>query len=90
VPELWIAVTPRAHRDTVGPYRDGVLEVRVTRPPADGEANRALVRLVAGALGVARGRVTIVSGARARRKRLNVDGIRPEELDRRLAGLARD
>jgi uncharacterized protein YggU (UPF0235/DUF167 family) len=34
--------------------------------------------------------VTIVSGARARRKRLNVDGIRPEELDRRLAGLARD
>ena len=90
MPEVWIAVTPRAHREDVGPYRDGVLTVRVTRPPADGEANRALLRLVAKALRVPPGRVTIVGGLRARRKRLHVDGIRPDELDRRLAGLARE
>jgi uncharacterized protein YggU (UPF0235/DUF167 family) len=88
--DLWIAVTPRAHRDGVGLYRDGVLAVRVTRPPADGEANRAVVRLVADALGVAPGRVLLVSGGRARMKRLRVDGIGLDELERRLGSLARD
>jgi uncharacterized protein YggU (UPF0235/DUF167 family) len=34
--------------------------------------------------------VTIVAGERARRKRLHVEGIGRAELDRRLAGLARD
>jgi uncharacterized protein (TIGR00251 family) len=90
MPDLWIAVTPRTHRDGIGPFRDGVLDVRVTRPPADGEANRALIRLVAEGLGIAPGRVTIVSGRRARRKRLHVDGISADELHRRLAGLAGD
>ena len=90
MPELWIAVTPRSHRDGVGPFRDGTLHVRVTRPPADGEANRAVVRIVADALGVAPRDVTILSGDRSRRKRLQVDGIAVTTLDRRLARLAPD
>ena len=88
--ELWVAVTPRAHRDGVGPFEDGMLQVRVTRPPADGEANRAVTRLVADALAIAPSRISIVTGARARRKRLLLDGIGGEELDRRLRRLARD
>ena len=88
--ELWVVVTPRAHRDGVGPFADGVLRVRVTRPPADGEANRAVVRLVAGALAVGPSRITVAAGERARRKRLNVDGLDVEELDRRLGSLAGD
>jgi uncharacterized protein (TIGR00251 family) len=90
MPELWTAVTPRAHRDGVGPFRDGVLEVRVTRPPADGEANRAMLRLVAEAIGMPPGRVTLLSGQRSRRKRLRLDGITQAELERWLGSLSRD
>ncbi len=90
MPDLVVMVTPRAHRDGVGPFDAGVLHVRVTRPPADGEANRAVVRLVADALAVAPSRVSIAAGGRSRRKRLQVDGIGPDELSRRLTGLARD
>jgi uncharacterized protein len=88
--DLQLVVTPRAIADRVGPWRDGVLRVRVTRPPADGEANRSVLRLVARALRVPASRLEIVSGARGRHKRVRVAGLDEEELDRRLGGLVVD
>ena len=74
--------------ERVGPYADGVLRVRVTRPPADGEANRAVVRLVAAALGVSSRGVVLVGGHRGRRKLVEIEELGDDELKRRLAGLA--
>ena len=90
MPDIELAVTPRAAAERVGPFLDGVLRVRVTRPPADGEANRAVLRLVARAIGVPVSRLTMASGERARRKRVTVDGIDATELRRRLAALTLD
>jgi hypothetical protein len=90
VPDLELAVTPRAATDRVGPFRDGVLRVRVTRPPADGEANRAVLRLVARAIGLPVSRLSVVAGERARRKRITIEGIDADELGRRLAALPLD
>ena len=73
--ELDVRVTPRAARDRVGPLVDGVLAVRVTRPPADGAANAAVTQLVAEALGVPRSGVAIRSGPRSRTKRLEIAGL---------------
>jgi uncharacterized protein len=86
--DLQLVVTPRAASDGVGPWRDGVLRVRVTRPPADGEANRAVLRLVARALDVPASRLELVQGATGRHKRVRIDGLAADELDRRLADLA--
>ena len=90
MPDLELAVIARAGADRVGPYRDGVLRVRVTRPPAGGEANRAVLRLVARALGIGPSRLRLVSGDRGRRKRVAVDGIDAPELARRLDALELD
>jgi uncharacterized protein YggU (UPF0235/DUF167 family) len=87
VVELTLRVTPRADADRVGPYADGLLRVRVTRPPADGEANRAVIRLVAGALGVPPSTLTLVAGARSRTKRYAVSGLSAAELVARLSTL---
>jgi len=84
---LELHVTPGASADAVGPFAAGTLRVRVTRPPADGEANRAVVRLVARALGLPPSRLVLVAGERGRRKRLRVDGIAAGELERRLRAL---
>ncbi len=86
--QLTVHVTPRADADRVGPFTDSVLRVRVTRPPADGEANEAVRTLVAGAIGVRRSAVTLVAGRRARTKRFAIDGMTPAELARRLAAIA--
>jgi uncharacterized protein YggU (UPF0235/DUF167 family) len=85
---LDIAVVPRASAERVGPWSNGVLAVRVKRPPSDGEANAAVLAAVARALQLAPSRVEIVAGRRARRKRLRIDGIDRGELLARLARLA--
>lgn len=81
-----VLVTPRAVADRIGPMVDGVLRIRVTRPPADGEANEAVRRLLARALGIAPSRVVLMAGGRARRKRFAVSGVTATEIARRLAG----
>lgn len=80
-----VQVVPRASANRVGPMKDGVLHVRVTRPPADGEANRAVQGLLAAALRLAPGRVSLIRGERARRKLFAVAGLGQSEVDRRLA-----
>jgi uncharacterized protein YggU (UPF0235/DUF167 family) len=58
--------------------------VRVTEPPLGGRANAALVKLIARRVGVAKGRVSIVRGARSRHKLVRVEGIGDAELRRAL------
>ena len=50
------------------------LPARVRAAPHEGEANAALVRLVASALGIAPRRVAVTAGATGRIKRVNVEG----------------
>jgi len=79
-----VQLTPRAARDQVAGWQDGVLRVRVTAPPVAGKANEALCRLLAGALGVPKSRVGIVSGATGRRKTVAIAGLSPADVQRLL------
>ena len=81
---LEVRVIPRAPRSAVAGVRDGALLVRLAAPPVDGEANDALVTLLAGLLDVPRRDLTIVAGERARRKRLKVTGLTPDAVRARL------
>ena len=81
-----VRLRPRGHADELLGLEDGVLHVRVAAPPVDGRANRALCRLVAKRAGVAPSRVSVVRGARAREKLVEVEGIGEAELLAALAG----
>jgi uncharacterized protein (TIGR00251 family) len=73
--ELALIVQPRAGRtEVVGPH-GGLLKIRLAAPPVDGEANDELVRFLAKALRVAKGAVSIESGATGRKKRVRVVGM---------------
>ena len=76
---LAVRLTPKGGRDaieTVERLSDGrsVLKVRVRAAASEGEANAALVKLIAKTLGVAPRDVCLVAGASARLKRLKVSG----------------
>jgi len=76
---LAVRVTPKGGRDAIdgiADLADGtcVLKVRVRAAPSEGEANAALLRVVAGALGVPLRAVSLVAGGRGRVKRLQIDG----------------
>jgi uncharacterized protein (TIGR00251 family) len=86
---LTVRVQPRASRNEVTGFdADGVLKVRVTAPPADGQANEAVERAIADALGIGRTSVKIVRGATARSKVVEITGLGEEEVRRRLKALA--
>jgi len=76
---LAVRLTPKGGRDAIegiAQLADGrcVLKVRVRAPASEGEANAALMRLLARSLSVAPRDVTLVSGATARIKRLAIAG----------------
>jgi uncharacterized protein (TIGR00251 family) len=79
-----VRAQPRASRSEVVGEHDGALKVRLAAPPVEGSANRELVRLLAHVLGVARSRVAVVSGETARAKVVQVDGLTPDDVIRRL------
>ena len=64
--------------------RAGALLVRLAAPPVEGAANAALIELLAGALGVPRRAVALLSGDRSRDKRIVVAGITASDARRRL------
>jgi uncharacterized protein (TIGR00251 family) len=70
-----ILVQPRASRAKLGPAHDGRLKVAVTSPPVDGEANAAVIELLARTLGVTRSAVEIAAGQTGRRKTVRVRGV---------------
>lgn len=70
-----VRLQARARSDEVVGFRGGVLLARVSAPPVDGRANRAICRLIARRVGVAPSRVTIIRGERSREKLLRVHGV---------------
>ena len=83
-----IRVQPRASRNAiVGFDTEGTLRVRVTAPPAEGQANEAVERALADALGIGRTSVQIVRGTTSRNKVVEIDGLDVEEVKRRIREL---
>lgn len=82
-----VRVTPRGGRDGVdGWVRDDagrlLLKVRVAAPAAEGQANAAVIAVLAKALGRPKSAFALASGQTARVKRIEVSGLSDAELAR--------
>ncbi len=82
-----VRLTPRGGADRVDGVVEGVLRVRVAAPAVDGAANKALLRLLADQLGVARGAVRLATGETSRAKVVEVDGVDAAAVAARWPGL---
>ena len=80
---------PRASRAKLGPIHDGRLKIAVTSPPVDGEANAAVIELLAKTFGIAKSAIEVTAGASSRRKTIRIAGSSTAaislELDKVLA-----
>ena len=81
---LSVRVTPAAGRDAVLGWQGDALRLSVAAPAQCGKANEAVIRLLAGALGVPRERLRIVRGQTARRKVIAIEGLDEAEARARL------
>ena len=81
-----VKVVPGASQDALaGPYGDR-LKLRVTAPPESGKANKAVLKLLASALGLAAQDLALVRGASNPLKTIAVTGLDAAEVSRRLLG----
>jgi uncharacterized protein len=79
-----IRLTPRASRnELLGGDEEGY-RVRVSAPPVEGLANKALVVLLSEKLGIAKGDIEITSGKRSRHKTVRIHGLTAEDVARTL------
>jgi len=81
---LDVRVIPRSPRTRADGMRAGAILIRLSAPPVDGAANAALIEFLAGALGLHKRNIRIVSGEKSRDKRVAVTGIDTSEAVTRL------
>lgn len=88
-----VRLVPNGGRDAIEGVEaaaagESYLKARVAAVPEKGKANKALIALLAKALGIPKSSVTLISGDTARKKILRIDGD-PEDLSRKLDTLLR-
>lgn len=81
-------IQPGARKDSIEGLREDQLVIRLCAPPVEGKANKSLQRFISEHLRVAKSKVVIKSGEKARTKVLYIEGIGPDEVKERL-GLTR-
>jgi uncharacterized protein len=81
VARVTVKVHPRAKRSGIAGRFGEAWKLDLAAPPVDGKANEECVRWMAEAAGVPRSRVRIVSGATARMKVVEVEGMAQSELE---------
>src|ERR1700745_161411 len=85
---LRVRVSPGAGRTTLVGRRGDAWKVRVTEAPDRGRAHDAALRLLAETLALPRTAVTLVSGHGGREKIVELTGVGPALIERRLASAA--
>jgi uncharacterized protein (TIGR00251 family) len=75
--QLWVKVVPRSKRFAVS-FRDGEVRVHATEEPEGGRANAEVVSELGALLGR---KVTLLRGAKSRKKLLDIEGSEQEVLN---------
>jgi uncharacterized protein (TIGR00251 family) len=81
-----VRVISRASRNEIESVTGNALKVRVTAPPVEGAANKALIELLAERLKIRKSQIEIVAGQTSKHKMISVVGLRPSEVEERLFG----
>lgn len=77
---LAVQIQPNAKKTEVVGVLDGALKIKLAAQPIEGKANEALVKWLAGALGVARSAVTLTHGQTNKKKLLEIAGVTLEDV----------
>ena len=86
-PALKVRVSPGASREAILGLHGDALKVSIREPPEKGKANRAVVRLLAGALNVRSNRVEVLRGAAGRDKWVLLRELDPEIARARILAI---
>lgn len=81
---LKIRVNPRSSRNQITGWRDDVLQIKLTAPPVEGAANKAVLEFLAEQLGIKKSQIALVSGTASREKIVEITGLSNGEIRYRI------
>ncbi len=73
--EVRLHVLPRARCCEISGVYNGALKLKVTAPPVDDAANRAIIKYFSSLLGISKSSLMILSGQKSRDKILQIAGL---------------
>ena len=79
---LSLYVQPRSSRNTIAGLHGDSLKLRLTTPPVDGRANKAVIAFLAKLLKIPKSAVMIKSGLQSRSKKIILSGVEESDLRR--------
>lgn len=82
--EVRIFVQPRASRNRIVGVQGDELKIALTAPPVDGAANKACLAFFARLCRIPKSNVILISGETSRHKRLLLEGVGAEQVERLL------
>ncbi len=78
---LAVRITPRASRNEIHEILDdGTVKIRITAPPVDGQANKAIIDFLSEVLNVSKSKLEIVAGQTGKDKIIAVEGMNSKEV----------
>lgn len=81
---LSVWARPGARTNSMDEIREGSVVVSVTAQPQDGEANEAIIEVLARNLGLRKAQFQLLRGGASRKKFIHVSGIQAEDLAARI------
>ena len=85
-----VKVIPRSSRTEILGKENDIYRMKLTAPPVEGKANKAVIELLAEKLGVPKREIEIVSGKTGRLKTVRVRGMSEVAVTQALEGKSRD
>lgn len=82
---ITVRVTPRASKNEISEVmQDGTIKIKLTSPPVEGKANRALIEFLSELLAIPQSKIEIVSGSTGRKKLIVIEGLDAEAVQKRI------
>ncbi|MFH1491369.1 MAG: DUF167 domain-containing protein [Pseudomonadota bacterium] len=78
--DIKIRLSPRSSSNRITGKEGDAFKVKVTAPPVDGKANKALIVLLSKRLGLPERDIKIVTGKRSKLKTVRITGLPREEI----------
>jgi uncharacterized protein (TIGR00251 family) len=75
-----VRIIPKSSRNEIAGREGYVYRIKVTSPPVDGKANKALITLLSKQFKIPKKDIQIISGEKSRNKRIRINNISDDEL----------
>ncbi len=79
-----VRVLPRSSKNRIADIEDNIYKIKLTAPPIDGKANKALQQFLSKKLGIPKTNIEIISGERSRVKSIKIHGLSDREVEEKL------